>query len=162
MVGFSISLNNNTYGFSLIYASTSYIHRRNLWNSLSNFPVNNPWTFTRDFNAIVSACEYRGSQTPANIPMNYFINWIDKNQLIHIPTLGNAFTMCNGRKGRHRTETMLDKAICSISLMDKCHSVTCNALPKTNSDHYPIIFSVKFEEVMIISQFKLHKMWPRL
>ncbi|XP_058759734.1 uncharacterized protein LOC131633041 [Vicia villosa] len=158
-VALTINMHNSTYGFSVIYASTSYIHRRNLWNALSNFPVNIPWTFIGDFNAIASVSEYRGSHSPASIPMNDFLNWTDKNQLIHVPTLCNAFTWCNGRKCRHMTEKMLDRAICSIPLMDICHSVVCNTLPKTNSDHYQILLTINFDEIVFRSQFKFHKMW---
>lgn len=57
-----------------------------------------------DFNAIVSDVEYRGSYTPAKTPMKDFPNWTDRNHLIHVPTLGNAFTWCNGKKGSLRTE----------------------------------------------------------
>src|SRR4051812_24779177 len=43
--------------------------------------------------------------------------------------------------------------------MDNCHSVVCNTLPKTNSDHYPILLTINFDQVVFRSQFKFHKMW---
>ncbi|XP_058781014.1 uncharacterized protein LOC131655124 [Vicia villosa] len=156
---FTISLNDTIFGFSVVYASTNYIHRRHLWNSLNNIPDNIPWTFLGDFNAIASPSEYRGSHTPAKIPMQDFLNWSDRKQLLFLPTLGNAFTWCNGRRGRNRTEKMLDRVLCNLNILDSCNSIVCNTLTKSKSDHYPILATIKLDNATFRSQFKFHKMW---
>ncbi|XP_058746611.1 uncharacterized protein LOC131619539 [Vicia villosa] len=150
---------NSVFGFSIVYASTNYRHRRNLWLALGNRSPNIPWTYLGDFNAILNASEYRGSHVSAKVPMQDFHNWTDSNNLIHIPTLGNAFTWCNGRKGRHRTKKMLDRAICNMALIDSCYSIVSNTLTKANSDHYPILITIKRDNLIFKSQFKFHKMW---
>lgn len=80
------------FGFSIIYASTNYIHRINLWTRLSNIMNNTPWTYIGDFNTIVSADEYRGSNTSSKAPISDFFSWTDSNNFTHLPTLGNPFT----------------------------------------------------------------------
>lgn len=155
----TIQLHNMTYGFSIIYASTNYIHRRNLWNSLNNTHANTPCTYIGDFNVIINASECKGNHIPAKIPMQDFFKWTYLNQLIHIPTLGNALSWCNGRKGRNRTKKMLDREFCNLPLIDTCHSVTCKTLTKTNSDHYPILLFINLDNVVFKCQFKFHKMW---
>lgn len=108
-----------------------------------------------DFNAIVSSKEYKGSRQPAKIPMQDFFNWSDQKQLIHIPTFGNSFTWCNGRKGRHRTEKRLDRAICNLSMLDSCASIACNTLVRSNSDHYPILVSIMLGKKIFQKQLPL-------
>lgn len=96
-VSFKIVYNGHELGFFVIYTSTSYIIRRNPWLNLSSIMANIPWSFIGDFNAIISADEYKGQHIPSKIPINDFHNWSDTNNLIHLPTLGNTFTWCNGR-----------------------------------------------------------------
>lgn len=43
--------------------------------------------------------------------------------------------------------------------MDFRFIVTCNTLTKTRYDHYPILISLKLENVAFKNQFKFHKMW---
>lgn len=145
--------------FSVVYASTNYITRRKLWLSLSNIISNIPWTFIGDFNSIVSTDEYKGSHTPAKVPIKDFFDWTDSNQLIHIPILGNSFTWCNGRRDRKITEKKIDRAICNLDLLDICSSVDCHTLTKIKSDHYPILFTFILNKVSFKSQFKFLKMW---
>lgn len=99
-VSFTLSSHNLYFGFSVVYASTYYIHRRNLWQGLSNLP----WSFIGEFNDIISIDKYKGSHTPAKIPMVDLCKWSDDNHSIHLPTVGNKFTWTNGRKGMHFIE----------------------------------------------------------
>lgn len=78
-VSFTINHLRNVFGFSVIYASTSYIIRRNLWNKLSNVMNNTPWYFIGDFNIIISVDEYMGNNSPSKAPISDFFNWTDSN-----------------------------------------------------------------------------------
>lgn len=42
--------------------------------------------------------------------------------------------------------------------MDSRYTVSCNTLIKTKSDHYPILITLKLDNVAFKSQFKFHKM----
>lgn len=66
---FVIEENNKKFGITMIYASTSYIHMRELWNTFQPNKTDIPWCFVGDFNAIMEAREFRGSSQPAIIPM---------------------------------------------------------------------------------------------
>ncbi|XP_058727131.1 uncharacterized protein LOC131598562 [Vicia villosa] len=160
-VSFTINHLGTVIGFSVIYASTSYLVRRSLWNTLGNVLPNTPWSFIGDFNAIISSAEYKGNHTPSKAPISDFFNWTDVNSLIQVPTLGNPFTWCNGRKGRLRTEKRLDRVICNMDLLDVCHSIKCHTLPKVKSDHYPLLYSINLEKVTFKSQFKFLNMWTK-
>lgn len=153
-VSFKINQHGIDFGFSAVYASTNYARRKSLWAKLND--VNHSkitWSFIDDFNVIVSVEEYKVSSTPSKIPISDFFNWIDNNNLIHLPTLGDPFTWCNGRKGRLRTEKRLDKIVCNMEILDLCKHVVCHTLTKTNSDHYPLIYTINLEKFSFKSQF---------
>ncbi|XP_058742694.1 uncharacterized protein LOC131615239 [Vicia villosa] len=160
-VTFSVSINSKVVNISAVYASTCYTARRILWNNLNNLIINSktPWTFLGDFNAIISADEYKGNHTPSNTPMHEFFQWSDSNHLIHLPTVGNMFTWSNGRKGRHLTEKRLDRVICNLDMMDTCNTIVCHTLTRVKSDHYPIFFTCKWDNISYKSQFKFLRMW---
>lgn len=54
---------------------------------------------------------------------------------------------------------MLDRAICNMALIDSSYSVVCNILTKAKFDHYPILISIKLDNLVFKSQFKFHKIW---
>lgn len=89
-ISFTIDINGTIFGFSLIYASTNYITRRQLWLKLNNVLPNIPWSFVGDFNAIVSADEYKGNHSPTKAHITDIFNWSNINHYIHLPTLGNC------------------------------------------------------------------------
>jgi hypothetical protein len=93
-VTFSFVENNKTMIISAIYASTNYLNRRNLWESLNNLQsqYDLPWCFIGDFNVILGAHEYRGRFSPARLPMEEFKAWSDSFNLIHLPTRGAEYT----------------------------------------------------------------------
>jgi hypothetical protein len=104
-ISFTIKDSNVDVGLSVVYASTNYVKRRQLWHSLT--VVQNsmliPWACIGDFNTILGSHEHRGFFKPAKLPMEDFANWTDGNSLLHLPTKGSQFTWMNGRQGRHCT-----------------------------------------------------------
>jgi hypothetical protein len=160
-VTFTITENDKTLAFSVVYASTNYLTRRNLWSTLNQLQTNFnlPWAFIGDFNAIVGAHEYRGSFSPARLPMEEFQTWSDSFNLLHLPTRGAEFTWANGRRGNRYTEKRLDRALCNHSLLDICSSLSVSTLTKHKSDHYPLLLDIQSSNVRFASQFKFMKMW---
>ncbi|XP_058783255.1 uncharacterized protein LOC131657925 [Vicia villosa] len=158
-ISFTLNVSNNIMGFSVVYASTSYVIRRNLWNALKQTPTGVPWCYIGDFNAIISAEEHKGRCAPAKVPMADFFNWSNNLNLIHLPTTGNQFSWNNGRKGLCLTEKRLDRSICNMDLLNNCNLVVCNTLTKIRSDHFPIMLTCDFEKVHYSSQFRFLKMW---
>lgn len=122
-VSFKIVTNGTEFGFSVVYASNSDVVMRSIWLKLSSIMTNIPWSFIGDFNSIISAEEYKHQFIPYKIPINDFHNWSDSNQLIHLPTLDNYFTWCNGRKGRHIVEKRLDRVNPKSDLITSPYSI---------------------------------------
>jgi hypothetical protein len=132
-VSFTIKLNDTLISFSAIYASTNYITRSNLWNSLSLLlnHHNLPWCFIGDFNSIIRAHEHRGRFNPARSPMEDFQSWSDSYNLIHLNTRGSEFTWFNGRDGNSLTKRKLDRVICNQALIYCCSSLSTTNLSQT-------------------------------
>lgn len=143
-VAFSFSVNNKVFAFSVIYASTKYITRRQLWNSLNLLQSQHfmPWCFLGDFNSILGAHEHRGRTAPSRIPMEEFKLWTDSNNLIHLPTRGAEFTWYKGRGAHRGTERRLDRALCNQSWIDLFTSVSVTTLVKHKSDHFPLLLDL--------------------
>jgi exonuclease III len=154
--------NGKSFGLSAVYASTSYIKRRELWQKLSLVQQNNnsiPWCFIGDFNTILGTHEYRGAHTPSSTPMTDFLDWTDSNSLVHLPTRGVDFTWHNGRRGYNHTEKRLDRSICSLDFIDTCSSISCSTLTKSRSDHFPLLLEFFSSDTRHVSQFRFMSMW---
>lgn len=82
--------------FSTIFPSTSYLHRKELWNNLTTKIPKTPWCFVGDYNAIISVDEYKGRHSPTRAPMSDFFNWSNTNH-IHILTIADKYTWSNGK-----------------------------------------------------------------
>ena len=160
-VSFSFVHNNTVLFTSAIYASTSNLRRKELWNKLNLLQAQHdaPWSFIGDFNTILGAHEHNGSFSPARPPMLDFQNWTDRFDLLHIPTRGAFFTWDNGREGRRHTKRRLDRVVCNQSWIDFCSSISCNTLMKDQSDHYPLLMEFKTDNLQFASSFKFQKMW---
>lgn len=132
-----------------------------MWNSLTNLLNSQtiPWAFIGDFNTVLGSHEYRGSHSPARIPINDFAQWTNTNDLIHLPTRGAFYTWVNGRGGTAFTEKRLDRVICNQAWIDMCSNLSVSTLPKTRSDHFPLLFEFHNTSHKFISQFKFMKMW---
>lgn len=137
-VAFSVMIENQKIYIAAIYASTSYLVRRKLWQDL-NLIQHNYWCFIGDFNVVLGAHEYRGKGLPLQIASNDFRLWTDCNALTHILTRGAFYSWSNGRRGREFTEKRLDRAVCNDEWLNFWTSVSCCTLTKSASDHFPIL-----------------------
>ncbi|KAK2429733.1 hypothetical protein QL285_028147 [Trifolium repens] len=160
-VSFTITDQDKTFAISAVYASTSYLARRKLWCALNLLQSQHqlPWCFLGDFNVILGAHEYRGSFSPARLPIEDFQQWTDTFNLIHLPTRGAEFTWHNGRGGNGYTEKRLDRAICNQFWLDSCCSSSVTALTRVSSDHFPLLLDLQVTSNSFASQFKFQRMW---
>jgi hypothetical protein len=160
-VSFSLHDNNVTFCISAIYASTNYIHRRHLWQTLENIhnQHNLPWCAIGDFNTILGSHENRGSTPPARTPMLDFSEWSNNNCFFHLPTRGMQFTWSNGRGGRRFTERRLDRVICNQAWLDMCSSLNVSTLSRLKSDDFPLLLDFETAPTSFASQFKFLSMW---
>jgi hypothetical protein len=77
-----------------IYASTNYLHYRQLWVELLGLQKNYvaPWIFVGDFNANLGAHEKFGRKLPPSIYCNDFLGWTNVNLSLHLDTVGALYT----------------------------------------------------------------------
>jgi hypothetical protein len=160
-VTFTVSENNKTFAISAIYASTNYLTRRKLWDSLNVLQQQHdfPWCFIGDFNVILGAHEHRGRVSPARTPMIEFQSWSDAFNLIHLPTHGAEFTWHNGRGGIRYTEKRLDRVVCNQSWLDMCCVSSVSTLTRQKSDHFPLLLDAQLTSLPFVSNFKFMRMW---
>jgi hypothetical protein len=160
-VSFTVADNNKVVAISAIYASTNYLTRRKLWESLNNLQsqFHLPWCFIGDFNVILGAHEHRGRVSPARLPMEEFKSWSDNFNLIHLSTSGAEYTWQNGRWGPRHTEKRLDRAVCNQAWLDLCTVTAVSAITRHRSDHFPLLLEFQLHNVACASSFKFLRMW---
>jgi hypothetical protein len=160
-VAFTILENDKLLAFSAIYASTNYVNRRKLWESLNTLQSTHvlPWCFLGDFNVILGAHEHRGRFSPARLPMDEFKAWTDSFNLYHLPTRGAVFTWNNGRGGSRHTEKRLDRVICNQDWLSLCTVTAVTALIKHKSDHLPLLLDFQLSTTSFAPNFKFMRMW---
>ncbi|GAU35943.1 hypothetical protein TSUD_394910 [Trifolium subterraneum] len=112
-----------------------------------------------DFNVILGAHEYRGSFSPARLPMEEFISWTDSSHIFHLPTRGAEFTWANGRGGSRHTGKRLDRAVCNQAWLDLCCVSSVSTLIKQKSDHFPLLLDFQLTTTTFVSNFKFMRMW---
>lgn len=71
---FTFTFENKCFWLVFIYASTSYLKRRDLWHDLSSIIYNHKihWSIFGDFNMVMGAHEYLGASSPAILPIQGF------------------------------------------------------------------------------------------
>jgi exonuclease III len=160
-VAFTVIEHDKLFDISAVYASTNYLKRRKLWNSLNSLQTQHvlPWCFLGDFNVILGAHEHRGRFSPARLPMVEFQEWTDSFNLFHLPTRGAEFTWNNGRGGSRYTEKRLDRAVCNQLWLDNCCVTSVSTLIKHKSDHYPLLLDFQLTSTSFVSNFKFMRMW---
>lgn len=111
------------------------------------------------FNTILGAHEKRGGNLPQAISCDEFRAWTDSCSLSHIDTKGAPFTWENGRGSSFHMELRLDRAICNIDWIDFWDSLACCTLPRSQSDHHPLLLVVSKGFIQYPSSFKFQNMW---
>ena len=89
-VTFNITDDNSSFCISVVYASTNYIRRRQLWHALENQQNQTTllWCTIGDYNIILGSQEHKGYFHPTKGPMMDFFDWSDRWNLFHLPTIG--------------------------------------------------------------------------
>ncbi|XP_026439686.1 uncharacterized protein LOC113338489 [Papaver somniferum] len=136
MISCEARLGDMKYYIVGVYASTSYLTRRDLWLSLTDMIANlpGPWCIIGDFNAVLSAHEKCSGPPPTKASCDDFLAFSETNDLHHLDTRGASYTWTNSRKGRHHTELRLDKVICSEQWLLSWDSSLCITLARKIAD----------------------------
>lgn len=74
---------------------------------------------------------------------NFFSNFIFENNLHDLSFYGSCFTQCNARQGLTRRWARLDQFLANTVWLSIFKDFSNQHLPRTNSDHAPMFFSVQ-------------------
>ncbi|XP_060170400.1 uncharacterized protein LOC132601317 [Lycium barbarum] len=94
-----ISHNGQTCWITGVYAKSTIVRRRKLWNRIRRIKnyVNGPWAIMGDFNSILGAAEKKGG-VPYNLNKSTdFRTCMDDTGMTDLGFTGYPFTWCNGR-----------------------------------------------------------------
>lgn len=86
-----------------------------------------------------------------------FRSWTDQNSLVYIPAKGSLLYLTNGKGENNRTDMRLDRLICNNSGVNFLDSISFIALPKSSSDHHPLLLAFEKDQHHHPSSFKFLK-----
>ncbi|XP_058078824.1 uncharacterized protein LOC131227097 [Magnolia sinica] len=136
------SVSSKDYLICSVYGPTNFSLRSAFWKELSSIcqSFNGPICFAGDFNSIRFLTE-KSSGNSSKSQMAAFLDWIDSNSLFDLPLLGSRFTWTNGRLDPILCR--LDRFIISAEWLNLVPTSSQSILPKTTSDHWPLILSTE-------------------
>lgn len=82
----------------------------------------------------------KGNTTPFIHHIDEFHMWYKANDLLHIPTIGDDFTLSNGRQSLNHIDKRMDRTVYNQAWLDACTTVSYHTLIKNKSDHFPPLF----------------------
>ncbi|KAL4348556.1 hypothetical protein GQ457_17G007420 [Hibiscus cannabinus] len=125
-------------GLINIYAPNVASERRCFFDSLKNQirTMGLPMIIGGDFNAVLSQEEKVGSSFDTQSAM-VFDDFIQECELMDLPLNGGKFTWRRG--GNNLAASRLDRFLVSPEVMQQCPSISQRILPRSLSDHNPIL-----------------------
>lgn len=126
---------------SAIYVSPNPLFQQHLWYYLGNLGVvvNLSWLLLGDFNQVSENSEKRGGAPPSGARIWAFRECISNCGLIDLGFSGPRFTWTNMRKGLANVQERLDRVLCSRRWLNSFSEVRVLHLPRTRSDHCPLM-----------------------
>ncbi|XP_073037138.1 uncharacterized protein [Primulina eburnea] len=141
---------------SFVYASCGYVERRDLWSSLIQVkPALGPWLVGGDFNVVRDASECLGTRGGRPLPMEEFNTFILDSGLVDAGFEGSSFTWTNKTIWKR-----LDRVMVSVDWGDHFSSIRVEHLPRTVSDHCPLLITAPVF-ARGPSSFRFQRMWLR-
>ncbi|XP_042969044.1 uncharacterized protein LOC122301721 [Carya illinoinensis] len=155
------SLGNSRVLATFIYASCFQDQRRVLWNYLKDLDGgdNIPWFLGGDFNIVRSEGEKIGGVCQSSRGRDEFNSCIQDCSLVDRPYSGNCFSWCNGRLGGGRIWARLDRVLVNTSFLSSFPNSCLMYLPRTSSDHCPMVTSLWVDRRVGPTPFRFQRMW---
>ena len=147
----------------MVYASPNPAVRNSMWGYLSTIRrcFKGPWVVMGDFNDIVSSDEKRGGR--GCFSKTGFSDWISDNRLLDMGFIGQKFTWMTRRGLCEDIWERLDRALDSTEWRSLYAEGFVRHLPRTSSDHCPIMLSLHSTHVPRNSfkPFRFEVMWMK-
>ncbi|XP_042964506.1 uncharacterized protein LOC122298703 [Carya illinoinensis] len=145
---------------SFVYASCFREKRVELWDYLRvQDPQGQPWFIGGDFNIIRTDSEKIGGLFKAPRGKAEFNDLINVCALIEPPSCGNILSWCNGRNGGRRIWARLDRILVNMQFINLFEGSNYSYLPRSSSDHAPMLFLLFKKNISIVKPFRFLRMW---
>lgn len=156
-----VKVNNLFFILSAIYARPKYDIRKNLWTSLSTAFTNLslPWLLMGDFNDIASTKEKFGGRPPNLNKIMFFNDFLNSCNLIDLGFTGPLFTWTNNRDCGQTIKTRIDRCHANPLWLQLFPNSNVTHLPRTHSDHCPILLNIFKKPKTNHSFFRLESFW---
>ncbi|XP_070027616.1 uncharacterized protein [Nicotiana sylvestris] len=156
-----VSPNKQPWFLSTIYASPYYQLRDILWNNLLNLhnTVSTSWLIGGDFNEILEAKERFGGLPINNRRTDNFANFINTCKLVDLGFQGSRYTWTNKRRHGYTILERLDRFLANYDWLNLYPEDLVNHLPRTYSDHCPLLITLELPTTIHHNIFRFETMW---
>ncbi|KAG0480185.1 hypothetical protein HPP92_011043 [Vanilla planifolia] len=144
-----------------VYGKHNYIQRRELWLFLEGTKLDvgcYPWCIGGDFNVTLRADEQSGTARFDSRAANDFQSLLFETNLHIPPTTGSPFSWMGKCRGRIRLKK-LDYFLCNDRWLDVFPNGKIETLPRTTSDHAPLLFHVLSPRPSGARPFRFLNIW---
>ncbi|KAF5458518.1 hypothetical protein F2P56_022541 [Juglans regia] len=159
----SLHVNTGSYQFlcNIIYAKYNMYERKSLWEELNSQSMGlDPCLFAGDFNITRKTSERRGGCPRPNAAMEDFNAWVHQGDLVEMKSKGRTCSWCNGQTRLARSWAKLDLVFTDVSLLSSFLNAICSYLPRTTSDHSPMVIELKMDHFSYgPSPLRFPQMW---
>lgn len=134
----------NKWFLTVTYGSPNIAARNLLWDALRNFgyDLRVPWMIIGDFNAVLYSYERSSGNLGYGNKDKAFGDMFDEIGLIDLGFSGPQFTWCRGVSSDTFMGARIERAICNIKWSLMHPHVTIQHIPRSSSDHYPILVDI--------------------
>ncbi|KAH0706068.1 hypothetical protein KY285_010599 [Solanum tuberosum] len=142
-------------------SKTTYSQRHVLWDDIYQLAIgmHDPWFIGGDFNVVLNAEEKIGGLPVIAADYDDFENCISSCDLTEVKFKGSHFTWWNGRAGDDSIFERLDRILINQQMQGWFNHTEVEHLPRTGSDHAPLLFSCDVNKVKHKKPFKFLKFW---
>lgn len=148
--------------FSAIYARPNFADRRTLWDDLSAFASthSSPWLIAGDFNEVLDSHDKFGGRAINTSRASLFRNCMNTCGMSDLGFSGSRFTWTNTQSTGSLIKERLDRAWANSSWNLLFPNANVLHLPRTHSDHCPILLSTDpIIATPILRPFRFESFW---
>lgn len=146
---------------SFVYGKCTRSGRQELWaalRSVRHSVGSQPWAIGGDFNVIASLDEYSGRSSPDSAAIADFQGCIDDCQFLDVPCSGGHYTW-TGMRSTGRVWKRLDRILVTSDWLSCFPTSNSRLLPRTTSDHSPVLFRVESAIPSLARPFRFQNFW---
>jgi hypothetical protein len=146
----------NVYGPQSAQDKERFIQKLQHVKTLLNMPN---WVMGGDFNMILTLEEKTGGTKRLEQDSGKFKTLIDQLNMVDIETRNGIFTWSNRCSGHQHVACRLDRFLVAETLLEGDPAMEANIMPKSGSDHWPIIFCLDPGNIPRPKPFRFEKFW---